>query len=361
MSTDAGRQVLRNVYSWQDADTLLAGLGIRPGDTCLSVDTAGDNALAMLAQDPKRVLVVDPNRTQIACLELRLAAFRRLDHAEMLVLLGVRPGINRAELYQRCRPQLSRLSRIYWDAHLDALCQGLHTLGVWERFYSFFRRHIVPLLHSHHTIERLFEPRDAQGRATFFAKEWDSWIRRLGLRLFFSRHSLAWFDPDRHFLGHDIVHLAGHVLERTHHGLVVQDPARNPYLRWIMTGSFGTVLPFALRPENFARIRDNLDRLEWRCAHLGDVIQELGLGALDRIDLGIQVEHLQPAAYHALLDRLMRACRRGGRIIHWNLLVPRPRPAEIDRRLVPQPALSQQLTAMDHGFYHHSVVVEDTV
>lgn len=359
MSTDRERQVLRNVYTWQDADTMLAGLEIRPGDTCLSVDAAGDNALAMLARDPKRVLVVEPNRSQIACLELRLAAFRRLDHGEMLTLLGVRPGLNRAELYHRCRPQLSRLSRIWWDAHLDALCQGLHTLGIWERFFTFFRRHIIPLLHHPRSIERLFMPRDAAGRAAFFDQEWDGWMRRLILRLFFSRHSIQLFDPDRHFLGNGIVNLAGYVLERTHHGMAVQDPSRNPYLRWILTGSFEQALPFALRPENFACIRDNLDRLEWRCAHLGDVIQELGLGAVDRIDMGIQVEHLHPAAYHAQLDRLMRACRRGGRIIHWNLLVPRARPPEIDARLIPQSDLSRRLHERDHGFYHHSVVVEE--
>jgi S-adenosylmethionine-diacylglycerol 3-amino-3-carboxypropyl transferase len=177
--------------------------------------------------------------------------------------------------------------------------------------------------------------------------------------MFFSRPFISWFDPDRHFLGQGAIDLHDHVLESTRRALVDQDPSRNPYLRWILTGSFGDTLPFALRPENFSLIRDNLDRLEWRCGPLGDLLLELGLGSIDRMDLGIQVEHLRPSAYHALLDRLMRTGRRGGRIIHWNLLVPRSRPPEIDACLRPLRALSQRLSAEDHSFYHHSVVVEE--
>lgn len=361
MSDPLDHPVLRNAFCWQDAEVMLAGLAIRPGDTCLSIASAGDNALAMLACDPKRVIAVDASRAQIACLELRIAAFRRLDHADMLVLLGARPGLNRAELYQRCRSQLSRPSRSYWDARLDHLCQGIHTLGIWERFFSTFRNRIIPLMHSRAKIETLFVPRSPEERVRFFARQWDSPLRRLLLRLFFSLPSIRFFDPERFFLGHGVVEIASHVLERSRHALAIQDPTRNPYLRWILTGSFGDCLPFALRPENFARIRDNLDRLEWRSGPLGDLLIELGLGSIDRVDLAIQVEHLIPAHYHALLDRLMRTCRRGGRIIHWNLLVPRTRPLEIDLCLKPQMELSRRLTAEDHGFYHHSVVVEEVV
>ena len=41
---------IRYAQCWEDADVLLAGLDVKPGDTCLSIASAGDNALALLAR-----------------------------------------------------------------------------------------------------------------------------------------------------------------------------------------------------------------------------------------------------------------------------------------------------------------------
>jgi S-adenosylmethionine-diacylglycerol 3-amino-3-carboxypropyl transferase len=353
------RPYLRNAYSWQDAETMLHGLDIQPGDTCLGVVGGADNVLAMLLRDPAKVVAIDSSRAHIANLELRIAAFRHLDYADMLVLLGLRPGLHRAELYQRCRPFLSRANRQWWDVREADLCRGIATLGVWERYYSFYARHILPLVHSRKDVADLFTPRDRNGREAFFARHWDTPARRLITRAFFSRPIIALFDPDRYFLGDLTVDLADFVRQRSYRALVEQDPSRNPYLRWILTGSFGDLLPLPYRPEHFDHIRANLDRLEWRHESMLTLLHELGVGSVDRIDLGIQTEHLQPHAYRAWLDRLLRAGRRGGRIIHWNFLVPRSRPAGMDAWLVPLTELSQQLTANDLTFFHHSVVVEE--
>jgi S-adenosylmethionine-diacylglycerol 3-amino-3-carboxypropyl transferase len=66
--------ILRYAQCWEDADILVDGLDIRPGDTCLSIASAGDNTLSLLIRSPARVIAVDLNPTQIAALELRVAA-----------------------------------------------------------------------------------------------------------------------------------------------------------------------------------------------------------------------------------------------------------------------------------------------
>ena len=75
---------------WEDADVLLDGLDVQPGGTYLSVASAGDNALALLVRNPARVIAVDPSPAQLACLELRVAAFRALSHPQVLELIGSR-------------------------------------------------------------------------------------------------------------------------------------------------------------------------------------------------------------------------------------------------------------------------------
>src|SRR3954447_25819475 len=98
---------IRYAQCWEDADVLLDGLDVRPGDVCLSIASAGDNALALLTRGPERVIAVDLSRAQLACLELRVAAYRELSHPELLELIGSTPSGRREALYRRCRGGLS--------------------------------------------------------------------------------------------------------------------------------------------------------------------------------------------------------------------------------------------------------------
>src|SRR5271166_6049226 len=100
-------RVIRYAQCWEDADILLEGLDVQPGDVCLSIASAGDNALALLIPGPAHVIALDLSPAQLACVELRVAAYRTLEHPELLELIGSTPSRRRRDLYQRCRPLLS--------------------------------------------------------------------------------------------------------------------------------------------------------------------------------------------------------------------------------------------------------------
>jgi S-adenosylmethionine-diacylglycerol 3-amino-3-carboxypropyl transferase len=102
---------VRYAQVWEDADVLLEGLAVRPGDVCVSIASAGDNALALLTKDPARVIAIDLSPAQLCCLALRVAAYRTLTHGELLELVGSRPSTRRIDLFERCRPSLDAASR----------------------------------------------------------------------------------------------------------------------------------------------------------------------------------------------------------------------------------------------------------
>jgi S-adenosylmethionine-diacylglycerol 3-amino-3-carboxypropyl transferase len=79
---------IRYAQVWEDADVLLEALNIQPDDVCFSIASAGDNAMALLTQGPEKVVAVDLNPAQLACLELRVAAYRLLSYEELLALIG---------------------------------------------------------------------------------------------------------------------------------------------------------------------------------------------------------------------------------------------------------------------------------
>src|SRR6476646_10848895 len=94
-ATAAGSEAAANAYfseiryaqCWEDADVLLEGLDVRPDDVCLSIASAGDNALALLTRGPARVVALDLSPAQLACLELRVSVYRELSHPELLELI----------------------------------------------------------------------------------------------------------------------------------------------------------------------------------------------------------------------------------------------------------------------------------
>lgn len=111
ITTKTDFSTIRYAQCWEDADILLEALDIRPGDTCLAIASAGDNALAMLSKHPGRVVALDFNPAQLACLELRVAAYRELSHTELLELIGSIPAS--AELrFTGSAPGISRRPRV---------------------------------------------------------------------------------------------------------------------------------------------------------------------------------------------------------------------------------------------------------
>ncbi|MBI1920764.1 MAG: DUF3419 family protein [Geobacter sp.] len=350
---------IRYAQCWEDADILLEGLAIQPGDTCVSIASAGDNSLAMLAMGAGRVIALDLSPAQLFCLELRVAAYRELAHGELLELIGSSPSGRREALYRRCRPLLSTEARSFWDAHASEVADGIGSAGKFERYFALFRERIMPLVHSRATIEQLLAGGDEAKRERFYRETWDNWRWRLLFRLFFSRFVMGRLGRDPSFFRYVEGSVAERILARTRHALTRLDPAGNPYLQWILTGRHLTALPFALRHENFDTIRSSLDRLECHCLPLEDFLEREGERSIDRFNLSDIFEYMSEENYHLLLERIHRAGRPGGRLAYWNMLAPRRRPEAMAAFLRPLDDLAKRLFLQDKAFFYSAFVVEE--
>jgi S-adenosylmethionine-diacylglycerol 3-amino-3-carboxypropyl transferase len=354
---------IRYAQVWEDADILLQALDVQPDDVCLSIASAGDNALALLTRDPARVIAVDLSPAQLACLELRVAAFRTLDHGELLQLVGSRPSTarRRAAMYARCCAALSDSTRAFWDARPDAIANGIGCAGKFERYFALFRHRILPLVHSRARIADLLKRRaDRAAREEFYEQRWNTFRWRLLFKLFFSRWSMGRLGRDPEFFRYvEEGSVADRILARTRHALTTLDPSDNPYVHWIMTGTHGDALPCALRAENFETIRRNLDRLEWHCESLEAFLARTEPASIDRFNLSDAFEYVSIENYHRLLDSLVRVSRPGARLAYWNMLVPRRRPDAMADRLVPLADLAANLHAADRAFFYSAFVIEE--
>jgi S-adenosylmethionine-diacylglycerol 3-amino-3-carboxypropyl transferase len=352
---------VRYAQCWEDADVLLAALDVKPGDRCLSIGSAGDNALALLACGPSRVVVIDLNPSQLACLELRVAAYRELEHGELLELIGSRPSAQRPALYARCRPALTPAVRTFWDAQPGEVAAGIGGAGKFERYFATFRNRVLPLVHGRRTVDRLLRGGTREERARFYAEEWDTWRWRLLFRIFFSRFVMGRMGRDPSFFRYVEGSVSDRLLARAKQAVIELDPAENPYLQWIMTGTHASALPFALRPENFDAIRANLDRLEWHCEPLEGYLDSRPERSFDAFNLSDIFEYMSEENYHRLLDRIVRSGRAGARLAYWNTLVDRRRPEQFAARLRSLDTIARALHARDKAFFYCAFHVEEVV
>ena len=349
--------IIRYAQVWEDADILLEALAIQPEDECLSIASAGDNALAMLAKGPRRVVALDMNPAQLACVELRVAAFRRLEHREVLELVGSEPSQRRRALYQSIRLDLSPEARAFWDERATIIAKGIGHGGKFENYFRIFRERILPLVHSRRTVARLLEPRLA--RDEFYSSVWDTRRWRLLFRIFFSRAMMGALGRDPSFFRYVEGSVAERILERTRHALTELDPAANPYLQWILTGRHLTALPFYLRESNFEAIRRNLDRFEWHRAALEDYLGSPGARKFSKFNLSDIFEYLSEQNAEGLFASIVTSARPGARLAYWNMLVPRSAPASLRDRVFPMTDLAEDLHRRDQAFFYSRFVVEE--
>lgn len=347
---------IRYAQCWEDADILIAALQPGPGKRCLSIASAGDNTLALLASSPEHVLAVDLSEAQLACLALRVAAYRCLEHRELLQLVGSIPCENRLFLYRACRPHLSHAVQDFWDERSALLVHGIGGIGKFEHYFQLFRTRVLPLVHSHKMISELLQSKSREERLTFYENQWNSRRWRLLFNIFFSRRVMGWLGRSPAFFQYVEGSVAERILRRTRYALTELNTSQNPYLHWILTGTHGQALPFALREENFAPIRANLDRLEWRQCSVEEV-----LGKGDRYDcfnLSDIFEYMSAESYEALLRLLVSCSRQNARLAYWNMLAPRSRPDSMSASLESLDELSRTLFLEDKAFFYSAFIVE---
>src|SRR5690606_9605080 len=207
------------------------------------------------------VVTVDLSVAQLACLELRCAAFRELNYGELLSFLGVHESDERLQTYSLLAGQLSPASRRFWDKQQAAVARGIIHVGRFENYFRTFRTRVLPLIHSQARVAKLLQPRSLQERREFWQRHWNNRRWRWLFRLFFSRFLLGRLGRDPEFFRYVEGSVSERILRRTQYGLTELPTHDNPFLSYIATGNFQLSLPRYLRAEYFESIRSGLDRL----------------------------------------------------------------------------------------------------
>jgi S-adenosylmethionine-diacylglycerol 3-amino-3-carboxypropyl transferase len=353
--------LVRYANVWEDAEVLCAALAPAAGKRLLSIASAGDNAFALLAAGAE-VVAADLSAAQLALVELKRAAIRRLGYEEVLAFLGLRASAeDRRSVYERLERDLPSGAREFFRGRLNEIAGGVIHHGKFESYFRLFRERALPLIHRRRTVLALLEARDEAGRRDFYRRTWDNLRWRLLFRIFFSRFAMGRLGRDPEFFRYVEGSVAERILGRAEYALTVLPTHANPYLEAILTGNFRRTLPLYLRPERFPELKRNLDQLTLfegpieaaAAAHQG--------AGFDGFNLSDLFEYLDEPTGTALYGRLLETARPGARFAYWNMLVPRRLAAAFPGRVRSLDAEASDLFARDLAFFYSAFVLEEVL
>lgn len=352
---------IRYAQCWEDADLLVAALDPQ-GRKCISIGSAGDNSFSLLAAGAEQVVAVEMNATQLACISLRHAAYRSLEHEEFLELIGSRPSECRWSLYEKCRKLLDANAREFWDARKDCVMAGIGSAGKFENYFKIFRERILPFAHNRRIINELLKSKSGEQRRLFYEQKWNNWRWKLLFRLFFSRFTMGRMGRDPEFFQYVKGNVAERILARTRHALVELDSAANPYLHWILTGTHGEALPHALRKESFEVIRQRLAD-DPNCFQMKHQSLEEFLHAsdesFDAYNLSDIFEYMSESSMCGVIKAILAHSRKGTRLAYWNMLVPRSHPKELSHLLRSHDERAAVLFSQDKAWFYSRFIIEE--
>jgi S-adenosylmethionine-diacylglycerol 3-amino-3-carboxypropyl transferase len=357
--------LIRYANVWEDAWILRKALRPAPGRRMLSIASAGDNAFTLLGAGA-RVVAADLSPAQIALVDLKRAAIRRLNHGECMAFLGFqRPEEDRRAVYERLERDLGPRSREIWREQLDEIADGVAHHGKFESYFSLFRNWVLPLIHRRKTALSLLEARTPDEREAFYEETWNNVRWRLLFRIFFSRFLMGRLGRDPEFFRYVEGSVAERILGRARYALTALPTHTNPYLEYILTGNFARTPPLYLRPEVYPEVKRNLDGLVLHEGPIDEAAREHLRGeegdGFDGFNLSDVFEYLDEPTSAEVYGRLLETARPGARFAYWNMLVPRRLSDAFPGRTRYLEAESQELFARDLAFFYSAFVVEEVV
>lgn len=355
--------LIRYSQVWEDADLLIEALNLTNNDVVLSIASAGDNAFALLAQNPAKVYAIDLSYAQIACCELRKAMYHQLTWKEHLIFGGVvktKNDINRVAVFEKL--DLSPEVREYWQYNIELIKNGFMNAGKFEKYFKIFRTKALPLVHSRRQVAKLLTPKSTEERRAFYDKVWNNHRWRMMFNIFFSRFVMGRLGRDKEFFKYVEGSVADRILFRSKHALSELDTSQNPYMHFILNGRYSTVFPFSLRKENYEKIRNNLDKIEFRKCSIEQFAHEYD-GEINAFNLSDIFEYMTQDGMDSLYGTLLSKSANNARFAYWNMLAPRDCSKEMRKKHNVQTNAEQNIEFLlkDKAFFYSKFYLDKFV
>lgn len=348
--------LIRYANCWEDAEVLLAALQGKAGDRYMSIASAGDNSFSLLTQNPELVVAVDVSKVQLYLVELKVAAFRQLTHQDFIGFFGFKDHPDRKEIFEQIKGELKAETQAYWEKHIELIETGLVHQGKLEKFFQFFRKKVLPFIHSKKKVAAFYQERTDAEQEAFYDKKWNTWRWKLMFQFLFNKRIFGKYGRDPEFLKFVDTTVPKYFLEKTRVLFTKANAIDNHFLRYIMKGSFEDQLPHYAREENFDTIKANLDKLVIFEGLLDDALEVYT--DINHFNLSNIFEYMDIPTFKQVVGNLLNKSAPDARFAYWNLMINRRFEEIFPEKVAHEDALAKELNAQDRGYFYNYFLID---
>jgi S-adenosylmethionine-diacylglycerol 3-amino-3-carboxypropyl transferase len=347
--------------SQEDERTEATALGL-PGGSVLSIASAGDMPLSLLALGADEVVAVDIDVNQLHLTELKRAAVLSLSREDAIRFLGFLPATTaeRRRWLAVVSAHLPPDANAFWHVWSGDALRGAIAAGRYERYIGMDRALARPL--AGRAFRQLVECATLDEQQAVFARSFDRPMLRALFTLVFHPRLYGWRGLDPRALQHLAPQTSlGRSFFERFRALCCDSPAReNPFLQWHLLGRVRTadVVPEYLTEWGARVARERSAALSCVQGSIEDYLEASPGGRFDRFHLSNVSDWLSAPEFDRLLHLMVEKARKPARVV-WRYLHRRPLvPENLQTALRTDPRLATELQRGDR-FPVYSIVPAD--
>ena len=325
--------------SQEDERTEASALDVGAGrGRVLSVASAGEMPLSLLALGADRVVAVDVDARQMHLVRLKLAAATRLGREDAICFLGYLPArpAKRRRWLGDVMSGLPRSSVDFWRANERALLGGAVWAGRFERYIRRVAAVAVPLF-GRRRLEGLLDCATLAEQEAHFDRNFRPAALRALFRIAFHPRLYSRRGMDPRSLRHRAsTESLGDQFFGWFRTLCTATPARdNHFLQLFVLGRVLGVdsVPAYLTAAGHPRLCANLDRLTLVEKDIVSVLRDPRVDDLDAAHLSNITDWLGPEDFAEVMRLLCDRLARPARVVWRYLHVDRPVPEDLTERI----------------------------
>lgn len=307
---------IRYANCWEDANILMEALDIN-GKVGVSVLSGGDNTLAMLTQNPQRIIAFDINKTQIHLFNLKKAGIKEFNYEDFITLLGVYNTEKSYELFLSLRGKMEKDSFEYFAKHPEFFKKGIINIGKFEHYFQLFKKYAVPLFSTRARIEKLASFKNIAMQKKYYENVINNKKLNFIFNMFFGFKVMGKFGRDKSFYDYvdDKKNSGQKFREHFDYGITHIVNYNNPYMNYVLTNRFtDSCLPIYLQKENFNTIKKRIDRI---------IVQQTDLigieGKFDFFNLSDIFEYMDKKDFEKNCEKLYSLTKKNSKVAYYNM------------------------------------------
>jgi S-adenosylmethionine-diacylglycerol 3-amino-3-carboxypropyl transferase len=340
---------------WEDPRTLMQALDVTSEDDVVSIASGGDNTLALLLANPRSLTAVDNNPAQLYLLELKMRAIEEFDYNDFVCFIGARTCEDRKDLYHQIRRSLSERAQGYWDKHIHLIDKGILHCGKFERYFKYFRRIVMPLIHQRKTILEFLKISSHEKQKSFYDRIWDNRRWRMLFHIFFGKFLLGHLGRDPSFFRHVATeNIAEDLFRRTRYGFTEIPIQENFFVEYILTGNYSNLdraHPY-MNSSNFTILKERVNRLQLFEGSIDDYLKSLPPDSISKFNLSDIFEYISFNEVESTLREILRTGRNDARLAFWTLFVPKAVPSALARKITTWSFAAKNLYLGNRTFFY---------